>query len=337
MTPDGVELLLHHAGSTSARRTTTAPTTAASISNGEPVIYANEPYDATIPGCDAGSSPNGNDADSTINTISHEQNEAITDPWGMPGTTQAATRSPTSAPGSSALRRRNGRTVDAYNQVINGHHYWLQQEYSNDGSACLQHYDRPAGEHESARPHRVPRCWASPSLQRQGSWTQAPTAYAYQWLRCAANGTNCTKPSRVPRRRPTRSSPRTAAAHWRCASRRRTPAARPQTVDSKQSAVVLGAPAVTKAPHISGRARVGRQLTADPGLVDRAAEEVPLPVAPLQRPGRILCPHPPRDAPRTAQEARRPPPAARRVTAVNAAGSATATSRATSRVARGKS
>ena len=36
----------------------------------------------SIEGCAPGSSPNGNDADATINTISHEQNESITDPWG---------------------------------------------------------------------------------------------------------------------------------------------------------------------------------------------------------------------------------------------------------------
>ena len=51
----------------------------------EDVIYANEPYEATIGGCadpfDQGF-PNDADADTTINTISHEHNEAITDPFG---------------------------------------------------------------------------------------------------------------------------------------------------------------------------------------------------------------------------------------------------------------
>ena len=51
-------------------------------SNNEPVIYANEPYQPAIDACASGSSPNGDGADTTINTISHEHNEAITDPFG---------------------------------------------------------------------------------------------------------------------------------------------------------------------------------------------------------------------------------------------------------------
>jgi hypothetical protein len=53
----------------------------------EPVLYANEPYDAKIPGggCSDGTSPNGDDADAELNTISHEHIETITDPGEMPG------------------------------------------------------------------------------------------------------------------------------------------------------------------------------------------------------------------------------------------------------------
>ena len=53
-------------------------------SNGEDVIYANEPYEGPSPGCadDSQGFPNNTDADTTINTISHEHSESITDPLG---------------------------------------------------------------------------------------------------------------------------------------------------------------------------------------------------------------------------------------------------------------
>ena len=47
-------------------------------------IYANEPYEGADPsgGCSGPGQgfPNDEDSDTTINTISHEHNEAITDP-----------------------------------------------------------------------------------------------------------------------------------------------------------------------------------------------------------------------------------------------------------------
>src|SRR5205807_1954040 len=46
-------------------------------------LYANQPYTMTVPSaCDSGQHPNGDDADPTINVVSHEHNEAITDEQG---------------------------------------------------------------------------------------------------------------------------------------------------------------------------------------------------------------------------------------------------------------
>ena len=76
-------------------------------SNNEPVIYANEPYQPAIDACASGSSPNGDGADTTINTISHEHNEAITDPFGdawYANDRRTSTRTATFAPGTSARR-----------------------------------------------------------------------------------------------------------------------------------------------------------------------------------------------------------------------------------------
>ena len=45
------------------------------------VLYATIPYAASSPvNCGSGQSPNGDDADSTINLVSHEHAEVITDP-----------------------------------------------------------------------------------------------------------------------------------------------------------------------------------------------------------------------------------------------------------------
>jgi hypothetical protein len=100
-------------------------------------IYANMPYADTVPSaCDAGQHPNNDDADATINVTSHEHNESITDEQG-----------------SAWFDRRGYEDGDKcawnfgtalgsdgygeYNQVINGHDYYLQQEWSNHSSGCV--------------------------------------------------------------------------------------------------------------------------------------------------------------------------------------------------------
>ncbi len=229
---------------------------------GKPVIYANEPYDATVSGCDAGSSPNGNDADSTINTISHEQNEAITDPWG--NAWQNADGDEIADICAWQFGNSVGGTtgVDEYNQVIDGHHYWLQQEYSNDGSACRQQYvGLPAN---TARPTLTGIAALGQSLSAsQGSWTQEPSTYAYRWLRCAANGTACATISGATAA--THAVVAADAGHTLEAQVSATNSRGTKTAASKHSAVVAAAPARKKAPTIAGRAQIGRRLAASKG------------------------------------------------------------------------
>jgi hypothetical protein len=186
MTPDAVASCFDGSSQECTTNTYCAYHSSFTDSTNEPVIYANEPYDATIPGCDVGSSPNGDDADSTINTISHEHNEAITDPFG-------------DAWWNFASGQENGdncawifgtpigsTAFGDYNQLINGHDYWLQEEWSNDGSACAQRY-----------PWEVPGNRTIPTVSgvaalgnvlsaTSGTWSQSPTNYTYQWLRCSS-------------------------------------------------------------------------------------------------------------------------------------------------------
>ncbi len=230
--------------------------------NGQPVIYANEPYDATIDGCGAGSSPDDNDADATINTISHEQNESITDPGGNAWQNAAGDEIADICAWKFGSSLGGTAGVDEYNQVINGHHYWLQQEYSNDGSVCGLHYvGIPAN---TVRPALTGVVALGQSLSAsQGSWTQEPTTYAYQWLRCTVKGTGCAKISGA-----TAASHTVVAAdagHTLEAQVAATNSRGTKTAGSKHSAVVVRAPSGRKAPTITGRAQIGRRLAAGKG------------------------------------------------------------------------
>jgi hypothetical protein len=262
MTPDGVASCADGTSSQCSTNVFCAYHSGFTDSNDEPVIYANEPYDATTPDCWDGTSPHGDDADATINTISHEHNEAITDPWGD------AWLDPSQNEIGDICAWDFGPPIqgivggNAYNQVINGDHYWLQQEYSNDGNICRQQY------------LGIPVNLASPTASgiavqgklltaTQGTWTQSPKSFAYQWLRCAANGTGCVA---IPGA--TEASYDLAAAdggHTLEASVSATNAAGTRAATSNRTGVVIGVPAAAEAPRISGVPRVGRRLTADHG------------------------------------------------------------------------
>ena len=100
-------------------------------------LYANQPYTMTVPSaCDSGQHPNGDDADPTINVVSHEHNEAITDEQGNAWYDLAGYENGDKCAwdfgtplGSTAYGQ--------YNQLINGHTYYLQREYSNATSRCV--------------------------------------------------------------------------------------------------------------------------------------------------------------------------------------------------------
>ena len=100
-------------------------------------LYAYIPYADTVSrGCDAGQHPNGDDADATINLISHEHNEAITDPLGNAWLDRLGQENGDKC--AWTFGTPLGSTPDgAYNQVINGHPYYLQQEWSNLSAGCV--------------------------------------------------------------------------------------------------------------------------------------------------------------------------------------------------------
>jgi hypothetical protein len=115
-------------------------------SGGGQVLYANMPYANTVPAaCGSGQSPNGSggagDADSTLNVTSHEHNESITDPLGSAWFDRSGYENGDkcawnfgTALGSTST---TSPSTTKFNQLINGHPYYLQQEWSNAHSGCV--------------------------------------------------------------------------------------------------------------------------------------------------------------------------------------------------------
>jgi hypothetical protein len=100
-------------------------------------LYANQPYTDTVPAdCDATAHPNGDEADPTINVVSHEHNEAITDPLGNAWYDLAGYENGDKCAWTFGTAIGSTPT-GAYNQLINGHPYELQREYSNARSNCV--------------------------------------------------------------------------------------------------------------------------------------------------------------------------------------------------------
>ena len=101
-----------------------------------------------------------------------------------------------------------------------------------------------------------------------GTWSNAPTSFAYQWLRCNGGGNNC-----VDVANGTQKTYTLVGADAGNTMRVRVTATNADGSNSGQSAQTTPVAAATSAaapkntapPTISGTAKVGQQLTADPG------------------------------------------------------------------------
>jgi PKD repeat protein len=117
------------------------------------LIYSDNPFDATNPLCQDGNNPNGI-SDGEINGgLSHEHNESITDPLPNDAWTDGAGADQGQEVGDQCVGEYGTPLGTApngakYNQVINGHFYWYQEEWSNQDNGCLQRLTPSA-----ARPH----------------------------------------------------------------------------------------------------------------------------------------------------------------------------------------
>ncbi len=100
------------------------------------VLYANMPYDG-ISGCDSGQHPNGDAADAELNVSSHENIETITDPLGTAWYDSSGQEigDKCNFTFGSPL---GGASGAEYNEQIGSGNYYLQEEWSNAASACVQ-------------------------------------------------------------------------------------------------------------------------------------------------------------------------------------------------------
>jgi hypothetical protein len=107
-------------------------------------VYAIIPY-ADISGCRSGNQPNASPADAAISLVSHEDVEAISDPlgtgWLDGAQNEIADKCVAIAPGQTTLYGPAlGAPGAQHNETINGHNYYLQEEFSNSNptSLCAQ-------------------------------------------------------------------------------------------------------------------------------------------------------------------------------------------------------
>lgn len=101
------------------------------------VLYAVIPYNAVPGHCQSDNPrPNGSTADPAISTISHENIEMITDPfsdaWVEPNSGEETGDLCLTSFGAPI----GGDGGNAWNENVNGGHYFLQEEWSNHSGAC---------------------------------------------------------------------------------------------------------------------------------------------------------------------------------------------------------
>jgi PKD repeat protein len=101
------------------------------------ILYANMGYAGTS-GCESGQSPSSDPAaDSVINLVSHENIEALTDPLGNAWFDNSGNEIGDKCAWNFGSPL-GGRYGAEYNQAIVSGDYWLQQEWSNASSGCVQ-------------------------------------------------------------------------------------------------------------------------------------------------------------------------------------------------------
>ena len=151
------------------------------------LIFAVEPFNASFDCSGADEQvnpqgfPNGQEIDESINTVSHEENEAITDPYGSGWYSSLGNENGDlcawwfGAPlGTDAIN------AQPYNQVIDGHEYSLQQEFGNSANlgtgGCLQSLNGTAS---TASPEVGD---VGPLVSHGGPVMHSVTSYTIYWF-----------------------------------------------------------------------------------------------------------------------------------------------------------
>ena len=111
------------------------------------LIYANDPFVVGIGGCDDGNHPNGPSDGALEGGLSHEHDESITDPipndaWTNGGGSRQGAEIADQCDGQMGTPLGVAPDGANYNQIVNGHFYWYQEEWSNHLHTCLQRLPR---------------------------------------------------------------------------------------------------------------------------------------------------------------------------------------------------
>ena len=101
-----------------------------------------------------------------------------------------------------------------------------------------------------------------------GTWSNSPTSFAYQWLRCNGGGNNCADVANGTLKTYTlvgADAGRTMRVRVTATNADGSSSAQSAQTAQVAAATSSAAPKNTSPPAISGTARAGQQLTADPG------------------------------------------------------------------------
>ena len=103
---------------------------------------------------------------------------------------------------------------------------------------------------------------------RDGTWTNSPTSFAYQWLRCNGGGNNCVKVANGTQKTYTlvgADAGRTMRVEVTATNADGSATARSAQTAAVAPATSAAAPKNTAAPTITGTPKAGQVLTANPG------------------------------------------------------------------------
>jgi hypothetical protein len=149
LTPPGVESCFEASGtqcSAGAENAAYCSYHSYIVLTGGEIVYTNNPYVTGNESCDDGNHPNDKPSDGVLDGgLVHEHEESITDPepnsgWLNLENEQEIADKCRGGSEANEFGTPLGIAPDGakYNQVINGHFYWYQQMWSNQGQRCVQ-------------------------------------------------------------------------------------------------------------------------------------------------------------------------------------------------------